>query len=101
MDQNKKLLEDLKKTRWYKSRPVAIQKAIEIWMPGDQFIMDNGEIMYLLGYAETSKSEMSNDPNDVQLILTKISPSESWEECNKSENKFYVCAKHFKKVTCH
>ena len=93
-----KISQEILDSDWYKTRPEIIKKAMEIWEFGDTYITPDG-IIYLLGFSETEESEESNDPYDLQLIVTDIDPTENYERA--MEHKKYICARHFRMEVKH
>jgi len=90
------LLDKLKRTHWFRTRPLVVQKAHDIWSPGDKFLIDD-EMVYLIGFSETEDSDNSGNPHDLMLILSKIDPTLDYE--GAINNVFRICARHFKSVT--
>jgi hypothetical protein len=86
-------LDKLKRTKWFRTRPLVVQKAHEIWSPGDGYLV-NDKLVYLIGFTETEESDKSGDPHDLMLILSDIDPCVDYD--GAVAKKFNVCAKHFK-----
>ncbi len=89
-------LDKLKRTKWFRDRPLVVQKAYDIWSPGDSFLVD-GKSCYCLGHTETEDSDKSGDPYDLMLILSEFDPIVDYDKARA--NIFRICAKHFKKAT--
>lgn len=89
-------LDKLKRTKWFRDRPLVIQKAHDIWSPGDGYLVDN-RLVYLIGFAETDESDESGDPHDLMLMLSDIDPSVDYD--GAVAKYFKVCAKHFTQQT--
>ena len=93
MTKPKTVMDKLKRTKWFRTRPRVVQRAHDIWSPGDNFLVE-GEICYLLGFGETKESDSSGDPYDLMLILTKVDPTVDYDKAR--EESFRVCGKHFR-----
>lgn len=88
------LMDKLKRTKWFRTRPLVVQKAHDIWSYADRFQI-HGEEFYLLGFAETDDSEKSGDPYDLMLILSEVDPTKDYDRA--MANKMRMCARHFVK----
>jgi hypothetical protein len=71
---------------WVASRPPQIQRAARAYPPGS-VIEHAGEILWLIGYNETTSDE-------VMLIFSKVNPFEDYEAAHRPENRCLVCEHH-------
>lgn len=74
---------------WFASRPATIQRAIQRFPPGSTYTHDDGELWYLLGWAEQKGTD------DVSLIFSVTSPFDDYDAAHRAENRRYACMSHF------
>lgn len=80
---------------WILTRPSIIQEAARRWPIDTRVLgMPDDRPWFVFGWAETTASDQSNDPNDLMLIVTPIDPHEYYGLA--MTHKEYVCARH-----CH
>lgn len=68
---------------WYESRPECVKKLIIEYPPMSKVTIHNKHY-WVFGYTEDNK-----------LIISKINPSEDYENAIKQKNRKYICISHF------
>lgn len=87
------MMQELRETEWYRSRPDIIKQAIEKWPVNSVVLMPNDDrLFYLIGYSETSVSEITGDLDDVALIVSPVNPLVDY--LGARSKQLVICSKH-------
>lgn len=89
----------IRRTKWFRTRPVVVQKAIFLWPVRTRVTLEGAPTPYfVVGYTETQESKKTKDPFDLMLILSPIDPSDDYDASIDPDTVIRICARHLEVI---